>query len=169
MLELTPLIGDAASQEKVGVVLAVGQVYRFRPQKEYSRLVVFNTRNTADPCVVIKRVALVCILDSVDTWRKIRSCGYDGWVNLSDDVAGSDKLFEPVKHLRRYEDWKGKNIFLLRGRIMLGCDAKFFAVTNVIAIIVTYAFFAGVASECYAPMITTVGNQCVIFFFLSML
>ena len=42
---------------------------------------------------------------------------------------------------RRYEEWKGKNHFFFDGTFMLGSDAKFFVITNILTLIPSLLFF----------------------------
>jgi palmitoyltransferase ZDHHC9/14/18 len=56
---------------------------------------------------------------------------------------------ETVHKIRRHEDWRGNNTFLLDGLVMLGSDARFFAVTNVLLGVPVVLFFVFIIPDFY--------------------
>ena len=132
---------SVVTEETQGNFLDVGQMYIFHPVRHYSKLTLCKTQSTADPSVHIKRPAVFVVIERKGTWRSVSCSGHQGWINVSDGHEGS-KVFEKVSTFRRYQDWRGNNLFFSEGRIMLGSDGKFFMATNGVASIVIYLFYA---------------------------
>ena len=55
---------------------------------------------------------------------------------------------------KRWEEWKGNNVFLLDGRIIFGADARFFVFTNLITVIPAVCFLYQVVPNLYNPQQT---------------
>lgn len=136
---------------KAGGFMDAGQMYFFCPQQHFSILTMYRTQSTSDPGVLIKRKAIVVVLDRRGTWRNVFCSGFQGWINISDDHAKS-QIFIRTNSIRRHEDWRGNNYFFFNGKAMLGSDGRFFAVTNGLSATVLYLFFAYVAQESPAPV-----------------
>lgn len=147
--ESAKLLGVGQSGDETGF-MDVGQMYFFCPQKHYSILTMYKTQSTSERGVLVKRRAIVVVLERRGTWRNIFCSGFEGWVNISDDQANS-QIFTRAKSIRRHEDWRGNNYFFFNGKVMLGSDGKFFAVTNVMSVIVLYLFFGHVTIATPAP------------------
>lgn len=152
--ESAKLLG-VGPDEKVEGFMDVGQMYFFCPKQHYSILTMYRTQSTSEPGVLIKRKAVVVVLERRGTWRSVFCSGFQGWINISDDQAQS-QIFVRAKSIRRYEDWRGNNYFFFNGKALLGSDGRFFAVTNVMAAIVLYLFFAYVAPASPTPFIVGV-------------
>lgn len=60
---------------------------------------------------------------------------------------GGRKRIEPLRYYHQYEDWQGKNSFLLSGRLMLGRDDLFFYGVLTAMIISVLPFFFRVLPE----------------------
>eukprot|EP01032_Pedospumella_encystans_P007672 gene7672-9178_t len=147
------------TEETQGNFLDVGQMYIFHPARHYSKLTLCKTQSTADPSVHIKRPAVFVVIERKGTWRNVSCSGHQGWINVSDGQEGS-KVFEKVSTFRRYQDWRGNNLFFSEGRVMLGSDGKFFMATNGVASIVIYLFYAYVVPGVpdYANIVKAVGT-----------
>lgn len=152
--ESAKLLGVNSSDKGEGF-LDVGQMYFFCPKPHFSILTLYRTQSTSDPGVLIKRKAIVVVLERRGTWRSVFCSGFQGWINISDDQAKS-QIFMRAKSVRRYEDWRGNNYFFFNGKAMLGSDGRFFAVTNIMAALVLYLFFVHVTLATQAPLIVGV-------------
>jgi hypothetical protein len=116
--------------------LDVCQMYIFNPKHHFSTLVLFRAQSRSEPEVIIKRRSVLVVLKRNGTWRNVYCAGFNGWINISDDQSTSG-IFVQTNQVSRFEDWRGNNYFYMSGRMMLGCDAKYFLLTQFF-----YLFFA---------------------------
>jgi hypothetical protein len=135
-----------------------GQLWMFYPQEYFSRLTLCRTRSTDAPAVHIKKRAALAVLERMGTWRYVICSGFTGWINVADNQAQS-KVFVRTPTIQRYMDWKGTNIFLFGGRVIMGSDGKLFLFTNIMAVLVTYLFFWHLAPKAPHSRIFMVGTS----------
>ncbi|KAJ1432913.1 DHHC palmitoyltransferase-domain-containing protein [Ochromonadaceae sp. CCMP2298] len=133
-----------------GGFLDVGQMYFFNPKHHFSTLVLFRAQSRKEAEVIIKRRAVLVVVKRSGTWRSVYCMGFNGWINISDDQRGSG-VFTQTQSIRRFEDWRGNNYFFAGGQLMLGCDAKYFYVTQICYVIFSLLFYLDVVPYCPAP------------------
>jgi hypothetical protein len=107
--------------------------------------------------VYIKRKTVLAVVQRINTWRYVYCSGFSGWINVADDQKDAG-IFVYNETVRRYEDWKGNNLFFASGRFMIGTDGTAFTVTNVMAGLVTYLFFWHMAPHAPYASIHTVSR-----------
>jgi len=135
--------------------LDAGQMYFFNPQYSYSKLTMYRSKNRSEAEVIIKRRAVLVIVKRDGNWRNIYCSGFNGWVQVSNSHASSN-VFERVEQIRRCDDWRGNNYFYWNGSLMLGCDARFFVVTNVLYISFGLLFYIVILPSSPFSLITGV-------------
>jgi hypothetical protein len=159
MDESSVLLGTTGAGNQQGEgFLDAGQLYMFNPQPHFSRLTLCKTRSTNEPGVYIKRKTILAVVQRIKTWRFVYCAGFSGWINVADDQKDAG-IFVRKENLKRYEDWKGNNLFFANGRIMIGSDGTAFTVTNVMASLVAYLFFWHVAPRAPYATIHTVSRS----------
>ena len=115
------------------------RAYRYKPNAEYPSLLVHTLPEaTGAVAAVLRRPVILTakeILGEEGAWWRVRWHHREGWIQAIDDPATSRRplgCLQEVTRYRRYEGWRGNNTFWCRGKIMLGSDATFFAVSNLL-------------------------------------
>ena len=156
--EESQLLNASTIQNNEGF-LEVGQMYAYLPHKHFAMLTLCRTRCSDQPVVHIKRKSIFFITDKVDTWRYVHCSGFKGWINVSNDHKES-RIFVRKRSIKRYEDWKAKNIFLFDGRIILGSSWEYFSITNGLILLVIYLFYGYLIPKApYAQLMTV----CIVY------
>jgi hypothetical protein len=116
------------------------QLYCFSPDGFIKRWRVRQTPVQGSPVVGhLVGKTFFSVLKRSEQWLLISCPDVYGWVN----EGSSRNLLHRVagQTFRRHEAWKGKNRFLLGGRIMLGSSPQVFAVTNLALLVASATFF----------------------------
>ena len=142
------------SQNELARVMTTSRplIYRYHPTKAFPKIRLYYDKTEDAPLkAIIRRSSLIIVTDKIGDWWHITASGYTGWANTAPVSSREADLLrvEAVQSIRRHEDWRGNNNFLLDGRIMLGSDARFFFVTNVLLIAPASLFFVFVISDFY--------------------
>lgn len=115
------------------------RAYRYTPDAEYPSLLVHTVPEATGPVAAVLRRPVILtakeVLGAEGAWWRVRWHHREGWIQAVDDPATSRRplgCLREVTRYRRYQRWRGNNTFWCRGRIMLGSDATFFAVSNLL-------------------------------------
>ena len=100
---------------------------------------------------VVRRTAMVIVIEQQTSHWYVACCGYQGWVNVTPQMLEQGVL-TPTTKLRRHEDWRGNNYFFCCGKVMMGSDAKFFALTNALLLATSGLFFVYVVPRTLTPV-----------------
>ena len=146
-------IEDGNDEEKTGCTPP--SLFKFTPiAPDYTRLRLLSSSEGGLVTLraVIRRTAMVTVIEQKDNdWWFVASCGYQGWIKVTPAML-EQGVFTTVQELRRHEDWPGNNYFFCFGKIMMGSDAKFFALTNAMLLATSALFFAYVVPYCTTPV-----------------
>jgi hypothetical protein len=129
-------------------------VYKFKPSPACPKLRLLSGRGVGLVTLkaVVRRKAIVICGDRQGEWWYLSCCGYQGWARVTNDMLEKGVLTK-VDQLYRYEDWRGNNYFFCNGRIMMGSDAKFFVLTNIMLLCPAALSFAFVIPKCYYSVV----------------
>lgn len=125
-------------------------VYRYYPTPAFPKMrLYFDRTEGASLKAIIRRSSLIIVSERLGDWWFVTASGYSGWANTASTSGhqGDSLHVERVHTIRRYEDWRGNNHFFCDGRVMLGSDARFFGVTNVLLLLPTLLFFTCIMSD----------------------
>jgi len=127
-------------------------VYKFTPSTDCPKLRLLSGRGAGMVTLraVVRRAAVAIVIEKQDDWWYVACCGYQGWVKVTKGMEEQGVL-TAVTQLRRHEDWRGNNYFFCAGKVMMGSDAKFFALTNLMLGAATVLLFAFVVPACAHP------------------
>lgn len=131
-------------------------IYRYHPTKAFPKIRLYSDRSQdAALRAIIRRSSLIIVTDKQGDWWHITASGYSGWTNIAPVSSRECDVLnvEAVTAVRRYEDWRGNNHFYADGRIMLGSDARFFFVTNVLLVVPMALFFGFIIPDYYGTQL----------------
>lgn len=120
---------------------------------------------TGPVAAVLRRPVILTAKEVVGeegAWWRVRWHNREGWIQAIDDPRASRRplgCLEEVTRYRRHEGWRGNNAFWFRGRLMLGADATFFVVSNLLILAPAGVFLALVGP--YVPAAHPAGAWAV--------
>ena len=87
-----------------------------------------NPTANANPSCLIRKTCVLTVVDQMGDWQRLQIGGVDGW---------TQECCESVKSYRRFEEWTGNNLFLFRGKVMLGGadDVGTFFLSNLLILV----------------------------------
>jgi len=123
------------------------RLYHFTPTPNIlSKLLIFYDSYVDSGCKSVLTSPVWVIIDvnknPNNSWYYISSLNTYGWANIPPDIFEQRSIFTPKAYYREHEIWNGQNYFLCNGRIMLGSDAYFFFLTNVIIALPSMIYFS---------------------------
>lgn len=140
----------------------MGKLYLFTPTKTIPRLRLFdgNHLRASLKCIIRRETLLVLTESKEDNWHYILCQEYEGWCQFSLSDSKVREALKPTQEYPRYLEWKGDNVFLCRGKLMLGSDFNFFIFTNILFVISCVAYFIFVVPFMYEPELCMVSKHC---------
>jgi hypothetical protein len=137
-----------------------------QPNPDYPSLLVHTVPEATGPVVAVLRKPVILtakeIVGEDGAWWRVRWHNREGWLQAIDDPRASRRplgCLEEVTAYRRYEAWRGNNAFWCGGRLMLGSDATFLVVSNVLILAPAAVFLALVGP--YVPAAHPAGAWAV--------
>ena len=152
------------------------RLYKFQPTCKIRQLnILCNPNFQSQVKIVLHKTRLLTVTKIKDQrWLYVNSGHeFSGWVYYTDELMNNNAL-HPVQSFRKYEDWKGNNVFLCSGMVMLGNDWLCFGSTLAFFIGISCLFFAFVPKiyldEFYFRVSKYLTNklfiQCITLFFI---
>jgi palmitoyltransferase ZDHHC9/14/18 len=109
-------------------------VFKFSPTRSLSKIRVYDDKSVhAALRAILRRRSLVVVISRDREWWHISVHGVEGYAHVPNWTPDNDALKE-VEFFNGYEEWKGSNTFLCKGRMIMGSDANFFFFTNALII-----------------------------------
>lgn len=148
------------------------QLYKFQPTCKIRRLDIHcNPNFQSQVSIALHKTCLLTVTKIKDQrWLYVSSGNeFSGWVYYTDELK-NQKALHPVQSFRKYENWKGNNVFLCDGTVMMGNDWLCFGGTLGFFIGLSCLFFAFVPKIYIEVLYLRVSNiQAVLSLFSTLL
>ena len=149
-----PSLSDIESVWKESMLNNTALLYKFEPNCNIHYLNIRQNSSFQSPIKIKLYKPSLFIIQKVEStkWLNVSSGEINGWVYLNDELL-KENAFHQVVQFRKYEEWKGNNIFVSCGSsiFMMGSDWKCFIATYIFIIFFSIIFLGFVPVQYCEP------------------